>query len=506
MGSKIKYSQLAFFLLSFAVIFSRFIFSRVETQDIHDGFSLLYRISNAMVSVVCAISGIWILRKILLCFFLDGIAALTMALIVLGSNYFQLTAYDGAMPHNYLFTLYALIVWLTIRWHEIPRKKYAFSLGLAIGLAILVRPTSAVIILVPLLWGIADKESLQRKWILIKSNLSQVIFCILFLAAVAFLKILSWKIQSSSFFFYSNEPDEELLWIAPNLWQVLFSFKTGWFVYSPILIFSLIGFYFLADKNKAIFFATFLFFMVNLAVIASWPTWWYRDSLGQLALIESYVILAIPFGYLLQWMVLLKPLARVAFFFVFLFFILLNLFETWQYMNFPIDPSNMTKEYYFLKQTEKFNIRVLSNYDFEKNNFPASDNLVTDIVKNGQYAYRMDTGIHFSPGLRSSYAELSEKSHLGIRVTAWIYTKVPYSENPGSLIVTSNHEGLNYHYETISFDKENLKPGQWNQVIMYYLAPESPDPKDIILVYVWFFGKKEMYIDDLKIELFEPKE
>ena len=88
----------------------------------------------------------------------------------------------------------------------------------------------------------------------------------------------------------------------------------------------------------------------------------------------------------------------------------------------------------------------------------------------------------------------------------WIYSKVPFSENPGSLVVTSSHEGLNYRYETISFESGNLKPGQWNKVVMYYLTPESPDPVDIIQVYVWFRGKRELYIDDLKIELFEPKE
>jgi hypothetical protein len=41
---------------------------------------------------------------------------------------------------------------------------------------------------------------------------------------------------------------------------------------------------------------------------------------------------------------------------------------------------------------------------------------------------------------------------------------------------------------------------------MYYLTPESPDPEDIIQVYVWYRGKKELYLDDLKIDLFEPKE
>jgi hypothetical protein len=519
MGLAILYSPFFFLGHFFSWIFG---FAR-------DGFSLPYQVFIAMGGLIYTILSIGILRKVLLRYFRDGIVALTMVLVVLGSNYFQFT---GAMPHNYLFTLYALIVWITILWHEMPKRKYAISLGLAIGLAILVLPASAVIILVPLLWGIVDKETLQRKWSLIRSNWSQVILCVLFLVAVAILQMLYRKIQSGSFFYNSNEPDEKLRWIAPYLWQVLFSFKKGWFIFSPVMVFPLLGFYFLAARKKDLFYATFLFFLVNVAVVATWPAWLSDGSLDHRALMESSVILAIPFGYLLQWMVSLKPVARTPFYLVFLFLILLNLFQTWQYLNYMINPSKMTKDSYWaifgrtkvpedpkqliegyeispgsiFNDAGKFNIRVLHNYDFENKDFPYPGNLVTDIVKNGHYAFRMDTGMRFSPGLRSSYADLSEKLQVGIRVTAWVYSKVPFPDNPGSLVVTSNHEGLNYRYETISLESGNLMPEQWNKVGMYYLTPESPDPEDVIQIYVWFRGKNELYIDDLKIELFEPKE
>ena len=129
-----------------------------------DGFSLPYQVSVAFGSVIIAITGIWIFRRVLLKFFSEGVTSLVMILVVLGTNYFQLTAYDGAMPHNVLFTLYALILYLTILWHDHQRVKYAIFLGLTIGLTILIRPTSAVIVLIPLLWGIHDKESVLDKW------------------------------------------------------------------------------------------------------------------------------------------------------------------------------------------------------------------------------------------------------------------------------------------------------------------------------------------------------
>jgi hypothetical protein len=497
-----------------------------------DGFSLPYQVAISMGALVYSIAGIWIMRKVLLHFFRDKLASFIMALIVLGTNYFQLTAYDGAMPHNYLFTLYAVIVWMTIRWHASPNRRDAVFLGIATGLAILARPTSAVIIFIPLLWGIIDKDSLRRKWNMIRTNLFHLLLCILFLAGVLFLQLLYWKIHSGSFFYYSYESTEKLRTIAPYLWHVLFSFKKGWLIYAPMMIFAIIGYYFLAEKNKRVFFALFIFFVVNLAVVSSWPTWWYGGSLGQRSMMESYAILAIPLGYFLRKLVSARPVVKIPFYLVFFFFILLNLFQTWQYMTFKIDPSNMTREYYWAifgrtkiseesiqliegwqvspgsvpKHVKKFNIRTLQNYDFENLNVPYSTNLVNTIVKNGQYALKMDTGMQFSPGFRSEYGQLSLKSPLGIRVSAWIYSEYPFDENPGSLVVTSNHEGMNYRYESILFEKENLKPHEWNWVIHSYQAPESPGPKDAIQVYIWYRGKKELYVDDLKIELFEPKE
>ena len=293
-----------------------------------DGFSLPYQVAVALGSVVIAIAGIWIFRRVLLKFFSESVTSLVMILIVLGSNYFELTAYDGAMPHNILFTLYALILYLTLIWHEHQKLRYAIWLGLAIGLTILIRPSSAVIVIIPFLWGIHDNESLVRKWDLVKSNFGQIVVVIALIFAVPFLQFIYWKIHSGNFFFYSYESDQKLVGAGPFLWYVLFSFKKGWLIYAPIMIFPLMGFYFLGYKNRLVFQAIFVFFIINLLLIASWPTWWYGGSLGQRALMESYVILGIPLGYFLQWLLKRKIYFQIPLFSVFIFIILLNLFQT----------------------------------------------------------------------------------------------------------------------------------------------------------------------------------
>ena len=522
--------------MGLAILYSPFFFLGHITALISgfpaDGFSLPYQVSIAFGSIVYAVAGIWILRKILNRFFSDGIVAITMVMIVIGTNYFELTAFDGAMAHNVLFTLFGLILWLTIRWHEEPKWEYAIFLGIAIGMSILARPTSAVIVLVPLLWGAFDRETWITKWTLIRNHYFQIIVMIVFLCIPPFFQMIYWKIHAGSFFYYSYESNEKLNLIGPYLWQVLFSYKKGWLVYTPLMTFPIIGLYFLAEKNKNIFYSVFLFFLFNLGIVASWPTWWYGGSLGQRALMESYVILALPLGYFLQWLVQKGRWLTSSCFIVILFFILLNLFQTWQYMNFMIDPSNMTKEYYWaifgktkvaeeskqylegytldagsiLKDDEKFNIRQLALYDFENKDFPYYGNLSTYPVFKGTYSFRMDSNMQFSPGIKINYSELTKKVKAGIKVSVWVYSKVPFTENPANLVVTSNHDGLNYRYEAILFERENLVAGRWNKIVLNYIIPDYPDPKDMLQAYLWYRGKKDLFVDDLKIELFEPKE
>jgi len=132
-----------------------------------DGFSLPYQYAWAISGLIYAAIGIIMLRKILLGFFDERITSMVLVIIVLATNYFQLTAFDGYLSHNYTFTLYTFVVWFTIRWHQQPKWQYALGLGLAMGLVTLVRPSELVCVLIPLLWGIGNLKIFKQKLILV---------------------------------------------------------------------------------------------------------------------------------------------------------------------------------------------------------------------------------------------------------------------------------------------------------------------------------------------------
>lgn len=495
-----------------------------------DGFTVPYQFSLAFGGVVYTIIGLWFFRKVLLHFFSDRVSALTFLIIVLGTNYFELTAFDGAMPHNYLFTIYAVIVWLTIRWHSDPKFKYAVPLGLLCGLSVLVRPTAGVIVLVPLLWGLWGKTGGREKLLKIGKNPGQVLTMVLLLIMVAGLQLLYWKIHAGSWFYYSYEKGEELEWIAPYLWEVLFSYKKGWLVYTPVMVFAILGFITMAKKYRPVFIAFLLFFIVNLLTVASWPTWWYGGSFGQRAMMESYLLLSIPLGVFITWSLERNNPFKWPVVIVLILLTGFSLFQTWQYRHGIIDASRMTKSYYWrifgktsvtdrdkmylepvgknedregLPHSDKFTAKTLAYFDFENDDPANSSVYYAGIAHSGKYSMRLNKTNEFSPGIKIPYDQLSQQDFAWVQACGFIYFTCKPEEVGVALVVTCMQQGAAYKYRLISLDKENLKPNEWNQVCMDYMVPYLEDPTDVVQAYFWCRGEKEVLVDDIGIKVFE---
>jgi hypothetical protein len=54
-------------------------------------------------------------------------------------------------------------------------------------------------------------------------------------------------------------------------------------------------------------------------------------------------------------------------------------------------------------------------------------------------------------------------------------------------------------------DRVDLRMNQWNLITADYMSPELLSKSDKLEVYVWYPGKENIWIDDFKIEFFDPK-
>ena len=495
-----------------------------------DGFSLPYQRGLWLIGLVYTLIGLFVLRKVLLRFFDDKISALILLLIYLGSNLFFFAVYGSDIPHVYLFTLYPVILWFTIRWHESHRPVHAIFLGLFLGILIISRPSEIFAIFIPLLWGVSDKKSLQEKIKLIYTYRLQVLFLALAMFAAIFPQLLYWKTVTGEWVYSTyNDPGSGLDLLSPHFGRALFGFRKGLFLYSPIMIFGFIGLIPLYRYNKSIFFGIFLFILFNTYIISSFSTLF---SFGWRAFVQSYGVLVIPFGYFVYWVFRQKLWIRISFLAVVLFFTFVNLFQTWQLTKGFIDGSRMTGKYYcktFLKTnvTEEdrkllliqrpvtsreyltneadYQKRLLTYFDYEEPERGKEKYYDTSFVRSGNYSLRMDSTYQFSPSFKIRFKDLTDDYYAWIRLTVYVYPTNKLPDDDAMLVSTFTYKGQPYKWRKFGINdiEGGGKLNEWNKLTFDYLTPEARSRKDQLEVYIWYRGKADIYIDDLSVEVFE---
>jgi hypothetical protein len=497
-----------------------------------DGFSSPYQFAMLLSSLFFMITGLIYVRKIIRHLYNDHTATLTLIILVFGTNLFA-TYYMLTSIHLYLFGLYAFFIWQTIRWHEDPSKGTAFMIGLSAGFITLLRPTDAICVLIPVIWGIFDLPSFRKKFILLSTHFGHVMLFVAGGLVTLLPQIMYWKIFTGSFLFYSYAtPGEGLEFFTPFIREVLFSFRKGWFIYTPVMLFAFGGFITLYHYTKHIFYAVLIFTLLNIYLIATWSCWWYADSFGHRAFVHSYALLSIPLASLIYNLLLKKRMLTFLVFLSFFFLILLNLFQTRQYARGIIHPSRMTKDYYFAVfgqikavEDEKRQLLLVERSDFTENNFANPERyvlkllLATDFQKNpdipdsqkitdsiGFTGVRLDAENIYTPAFRRSYWDMTTADHLYFIIRSRIFLTEDPLANPLSLVVHFTHEGGPYHYRAYDTEKHasTLKTNEWNDIEMVYLSPEVRKPGDELSFYFWFRGSHDVLVDNIFVEVWEP--
>ena len=490
-----------------------------------DGFSWPYQFALSMGMIIYAALGMLMVRKILLKYFEDVVVAIVLGIIVLGTNYLNYVAIDGAMPHNILFTFYAIILWLTIEWHEHPRWWIAGLLGLAIGWATIIRPTELMSAMIPGLWGIHNKDTLISKVQLLLKNYPHVLLLGAGIFAMGLFQMIYWKIHSGSFLYYSYG-DFGFYWSRPYIKEGLFSYKKGWFMYTPIMMFAVMGFipFFINHRSK--FLPVIAYFLINIYVVFAWEVWWYGGSFGARALVQSYAILTLPLAAFVTFMLKRKVVAIIC---IALMIMCadLNFTMTWQAHARDTGwyPEGMTRAFYWKmfgttnpkKSDRKFidvkseirsmkgmEIRPLYKNDFEND---TSANITERHVFSGEKACFVNSEFQFSPGYETTLAALNPQKGSWIRVHARVFfTDMQWNEWQMGQLSTIFFRDGNPYKQTNGRIHRVADPWAWYHFSYEMRIPKDWKPEDILKVYLWNAGsQKEVFMDDLTVELIQPE-
>jgi hypothetical protein len=261
--------------------------------EVQDGYSPSYGFFLILGTIFYVSLGLILLRKILLRWFSDATAALTVLTVFVGTNLLQYSTNDPLMSHAYLFALNIVFLYFTLQWHSAPTWKNSLYIGLTAGIIVLIRPSDIVSLLIFVLYGIYSMKSLREKLLLLKQHLLKLLFMGVCVLVVFFPQLLYWKWNTDNWFFYSYF-GEKFYFSNPHIAELLFSFRKGWLIYTPIMVFSLLGLLLLKKYVKEFTLALPVFLIVNIWIISSWWCWWYGGGFSCRPLIDSYGLLAIP--------------------------------------------------------------------------------------------------------------------------------------------------------------------------------------------------------------------
>lgn len=499
-----------------------------------DGFSRPYHWGIVFGCIFYVLIGQIVFMKVLRIWFSDRLTALLLLLTFFGTNFYFMSLYSQGMIHGILFGFYALLIYITHKWHLSPSRKWSVLLGLTLGILALSRASEVLAIFIPLFWGVYDKKTIKTKIQFLNENKKLLILTVFIYVLCGFPQLLYFKLVSGHWFVDSYQnAGEGFDLLYPHTLDYLFSFRKGWLLYTPLMILSLIGLFKFSKRKELPFgFGLIVFSIINIYLLSSWTNWWYAESFGQRSIVQSYPVYIICLGFLLKYTwsnKYLKPLYIASISAI----ISLNLFQTWQVNNGLIDLSRMTRKAYsahFLRTTPADNFdelllinrRLSAEYYFDKmenytefssfeNNFEAPKSDDNRPYVNSGYlesnSAKVTEDFIYSAGLEIPYHQVSNKYYALITMKAMILCNEDVKTVLPTVICKFRHNKNGYFHFAIDVEKEypNMVLGEWTEIEMNFISPDIRHVDDDLQVFGMLRGKGEFFLDNLSISSYVEK-
>jgi hypothetical protein len=262
-----------------------------------NGYSEPFLISIQLSAILAVIIGFYALRKSLSHFGISTRDSVIIAtLTVLGTNVFYYATAVPSMGHSYSFMLLSCFLYGSIMIVKKSQMNHWLLLGLLIGLITLVRPTNLVVLLVfPFIWNWFNSS--EKWWVGVWENRKLVMFSLLMIVGLVSLLPLLWFAQTGQWLVWSYT-GEGFYWLNPQPLKVLFSFRNGLFIWTPLALVSMVGWryagYNATNKWNVLWLVSY--FLVNLYVISAWWTHYYGGGFGHRVYVDHQFFTALLMG------------------------------------------------------------------------------------------------------------------------------------------------------------------------------------------------------------------
>ncbi len=319
-----------------------------------NGFSLPYHRYLAFSGLFWGCIALFVLRKLLKIYYSDWVVALGLVTVSFATNFYNYTVYEGCVAHIYGFLLITCFTLCCVHWTQKITLRNSMLLGFLAGFIILLRPTNIVVLVIPIFLGVTNWQSFRLRLNHIFSHFSYILVSA-FCAFLAFLpQLLYWKYVTGSYLFFSYG-NERFFWQDPKLIEFVLGYRKGWLVYSPAMVFGILGLFLLQKKARAFAIPIVLVMGLSIYALSCWWAWWFGGSFGSRSLVDFYGLMAVPICAFFSYGFDREKRKQKTFFWVkhvvfcsiLAFFIHLNMYQTRQYRTGLIHWDGMTKQSYW---------------------------------------------------------------------------------------------------------------------------------------------------------------
>lgn len=229
-----------------AILMSPFFFGThliaSELGTAQECYSPPYQKAIYLAALFYLLLGLFFLKKLLELYGIPKIIIfLTQVLAAFGTGLTHYTYCDSSYSHVYSFFAITSFLFFAKSYFLTKKKKWFIFAAISLALIVLLRQMNILVILfIPFISGSYTdlkeiiKHTIRKKGLLILGIIS-------FLGVFSIQSIL-WYVETGRFFLYSYQ-GEGFNFFNPAFFKVLFSYKKGLFVYTPLLFFSLVGLY-----------------------------------------------------------------------------------------------------------------------------------------------------------------------------------------------------------------------------------------------------------------------
>ena len=276
------------------------------------GFGKPYSDSLIVCALCYALLTLLLLRKLLKPHFSPPVRALTLATLFWGTSLFYYVIAQPGMSHIYSLFLNTSVLLLSQQYLLRPRMRTFALLGLALGLAVMIRPTNLLMAVFPLFIGLSSRQDLRERWEFFRLHWRQAWVVIPAGLITLLPQFLYWHHISGKWLYYSYGEEGFIYWNQPHFLEVFFGVVDGLFVYTPLLLLGFVGIEINALKNRLHARLSVLVLLIASYLIASWWAYWFGGSFGHRAFIDYYALLGLGMATVLQQLLTQPRWVRVA--------------------------------------------------------------------------------------------------------------------------------------------------------------------------------------------------